>query len=232
MSSLAQFTGVDSSHLKSFDQDDRSFWLHPDVIPAWQQLCREAHAQGFQPHIASAHRSFDRQLGIWNDKASGKRPVLDAEETPIDISVLSNEQLLFAILRWSALPGLSRHHWGSEIDIYDTSTMSPDYRLQLTVAETQAEGIFAPFYQWLNQRFKDETVVCGFTRPYMTDSLAVAPEPWHLSYQKVADQYQNTVTKADLKQFLAHQNIALKRELLTHFDAIYSRDFDGEEPCR
>jgi len=52
-----------------------------------------------------------RQAEIWNAKAAGLRPVLDANEQPIDTGTLSERELVFAILRWSALPGASRHHW-------------------------------------------------------------------------------------------------------------------------
>ncbi|SPY94009.1 D-alanyl-D-alanine carboxypeptidase [Proteus mirabilis] len=65
---------------------------------------------------ASFIRSFERQLAIWNGKFEGTRPVLDAESQPIDIQTLSEGQRCEAILKWSALPGASRHHWGTEID--------------------------------------------------------------------------------------------------------------------
>ncbi|MCZ8486094.1 D-alanyl-D-alanine carboxypeptidase family protein [Vibrio lentus] len=30
----------------------------------------------------------------------------------------SEQQKLSAILRWSALPGASRHHWGCDFDVF------------------------------------------------------------------------------------------------------------------
>ncbi len=221
MISLAQCMGADSSHLTSFQQDHHQFLLHPEVIPAWRKLCSDAETAGFQPKIASAHRSFERQLLIWNEKAAGQRPVLDDEESPLDISTLTDEELVHAILRWSALPGLSRHHWGCEIDIYDTFTKPVDYQLQLTVAETEGHGVFAPFYQWLNKRFERDGEVCGFTRPFMAFGCDVAPEPWHLSFKAVAQQYEQVVNKQVVRSFLLEQDIALKRTVLEQFDVIY-----------
>ena len=33
-----------------------------------------------------------------------------------------------AILLWSALPGASRHHWGTDFDVFDRAAVPPDYR--------------------------------------------------------------------------------------------------------
>jgi LAS superfamily LD-carboxypeptidase LdcB len=215
--------GADCSHLVSFQQDQQYFLLHPQVVSAWQNLVAKAANAGFQPKIASAHRSFERQLFIWNEKATGKRPVLDDDENPIDINRLTEKQLSFAILRWSALPGLSRHHWGSEIDIYDASTIAPNYKLQLTVAETKGSGVFAGFYSWLDSQFKINQNYCGFSRPYMTVKNGVANEPWHLSLLAVASQCETVIDKTKAYEFLSAQNIELKYAVLNNFDEIFER---------
>jgi LAS superfamily LD-carboxypeptidase LdcB len=215
--------GADCSHLVSLQQDNYSFQLHPQAVPAWQSFVAQANNAGFEPKIASAHRSFERQLVIWNEKATGKRPVLDDDENPIDINRLTEKQLGLAILRWSALPGLSRHHWGSEIDIYDASTMAPDHKLQLTVDETINSGVFANFYSWLDSQFEINQNYCGFSRPYMAAKNGVASEPWHLSLLNVATQYEGLIDKTKVYEFLAIQNIELKDVVLNNFDEIFER---------
>jgi LAS superfamily LD-carboxypeptidase LdcB len=215
--------GADCSHLVSLQQDLQSFQLHPQAVSAWQTFVTQATSAGFQPQIASAHRSFERQLLIWNEKATGKRPVLDDDENPIDINDLTEQELSFAILRWSALPGLSRHHWGSEIDIYDASTMSLGYKLQLTVDETKGSGVFAGFYTWLDGQFAINQNYCGFSRPYMTDGNGIAKEPWHLSLLEVASHCEALVDKTKAYEFIAGQNIELKDAVLNNFDEIFER---------
>ena len=38
---------------------------------------------------------------------------------------------MVGILEWSALPGASRHHWGSEFDVFDLAALPEGYRVQL-----------------------------------------------------------------------------------------------------
>ena len=225
MISLAQCMGADCSHLVSFQQNQQNFQLHPQAMSAWKNFCTQAASAGFQPKIASAHRPFERQLLIWNEKATGKRPVLDDDENPIDINSLTEYELSLAILRWSALPGLSRHHWGSEIDIYDASTMSPGYKLQLTVEETKASGVFASFYTWLDAKYEISQNYCGFSRPYMSAGNGMAKEPWHLSLLELASQCEALVDKTKAYEFIAGQNIELKDAVLNNFDEIFERFF-------
>jgi LAS superfamily LD-carboxypeptidase LdcB len=223
MISLAQCMGADSSHLVSLQQDNQSFQLHPKAVLAWQIFCTEAVKAGFQPKIASAHRSLARQLLIWNEKAMGRRPVLDDDENPINISSLTEHELSFAILRWSALPGLSRHHWGSEIDIYDASAMSSGYKLQLTVEETKGGGVFADFYTWLDAKLEIKQNYCGFSRPYISAGNGIAKEPWHLSLLEVASQCEALIDKDKAYEFIAAQDLKLKEIVLHNFDEIFER---------
>jgi LAS superfamily LD-carboxypeptidase LdcB len=120
-------------------------------------------------------------LTIWNGKASGARPVHDDGGRTVEMAALSPVEQLYAILRYSAIPGTSRHHWGTDLDIYDTAAVTPDYPLQLSPQEVAAGGVFDPLHCWL-----DELIATGksrgFYRPYARDRGGVAPERWHLSY--------------------------------------------------
>ena len=73
---------------------------------------------------ASSFRDFERQQLIWNCKFNGERKVHDDEGNLLDLALLDDWQKAQAILRWSALPGGSRHHWGTEIDIFDPDLLS------------------------------------------------------------------------------------------------------------
>lgn len=195
--------------------------LHPAVIAPLLALQARAQANGFSLAVASGFRSFARQQGIWNRKAQGSRPVLDTEGHPLDITRLSEDELLFAILRWSAIPGCSRHHWGTDIDIYDTGAVSPDYPLQLTTAEATGTGPFAPMHDWL------DTVLsapgCEFFRPYAQDTGGIAPERWHLSHAPTAKRYEQLLDEALLIDWLMTQDIALKPVIRKHWHHIFHR---------
>jgi LAS superfamily LD-carboxypeptidase LdcB len=173
-----QLTGLDESHLVTLADGHR---LQAEVATAFVKLQTDARAAGFELAIASSYRSFARQLAIWNGKASGTRAVHDDAGHAVDIARLPPVEQLHAILRFSALPGTSRHHWGTDLDVYDAATVPPDYQVQLSPMEVAAGGLFDPLHNWLDARMAAGESH-GFFRPYNEDRGGVAPERWHLSY--------------------------------------------------
>jgi len=192
--------------------------VQPALVEPLERLAEAALAAGFDLAIASGHRSFERQRHIFNAKAQGARPVLDIAGKVLDISLLSEPALLHAILRWSALPGMSRHHWGTEVDIYDRGICQDGYQLQLTVAE--CEGPMAGFYRWL-----DTYLACqlAFVRPYAQDLGGVAPEPWHLSYAPLSTDYAKHYSLDRLRDLLSASDIALKSQIMALLPDLYQR---------
>lgn len=186
-----------------------------------------AAAAGFDMRIASSYRSFERQRLIWNNKALGLRPVLNSDGLPLDINLMTARDIVWAILRWSALPGASRHHWGTDIDVYDASRMAPDYQLQLTVAETLGDGPFAEFHRWLSNEL--QTPGCDFFRPYAIDRGGVAPEPWHLSYAPLARELARQFNVDLLRDQLQITDLQLKATVLENLDEIYQRFIDIQD---
>ena len=209
-----QVLGLECGHLvRRFDA-----LLHPLVLDDLQALTQAAAQGGFELRIASGHRSFGRQLEIWNAKASGRRPVLDDSGAPLDLAPLSDEQRLHAICRFSAMPGASRHHWGSDMDIYDARACPPGYRLQLTAAE--AHGMFGEFHSWLDTalpRF-------GFFRPYRGQRAdGIAAEPWHISHAATAAGFAR-ILDADMLAAQWHKcDIQLRDCLLALLPQLYER---------
>lgn len=182
--------------------------LHPAAVEALGELRAEAARAGFDLRVASGFRSFERQRDIWNAKARGERPVLDAAEKPVDVARLCAGERVLAILRWSALPGTSRHHWGSDADIYDAAAVDADYRLALSVAETRDGGAFAALHRWLDERLAADRCA-GFFRPYGGDGCAVAREPWHLSYAPLASRCQRAFERIELCEALRGRGLEL-----------------------
>ena len=193
--------------------------LHPLVIRPLENLYLSAFSAGFQLAVASGYRNFARQLHIWNQKAIGLRPVLDDQGAPLDVSQLTDDKKMFSILRWSALPGTSRHHWGTDFDVYDLSRISVDYQVQLTLDETEGDGPFADFHDWLSQALSST----AFFRPYASDRGGVAPEPWHLSYKPLADVYSEHYSIDLLREQVLLTDIQLKSSILNNLDEIYER---------
>lgn len=198
--------------------------VHRDVVTSFRALRRDAQDQGYSIYIVSGFRSFERQLHIWNQKAEGKRPVLDESGAEIDLAQLSEWQRVQAILRWSALPGLSRHHWGTDFDVIDKSAVGDDYQVQLVPGEVETGGPFAPMHDWLDEYFKHLSTA-QFFRPYGVDRGGVAPERWHLSYAPVAAEFESAFLLSELHDILEQQPLLLKEAVLTHLEDIVERYF-------
>ena len=115
----AQLTGRSDDHLLYVE----GVGLQSDCWRALGALRGKAARKGFDLQVASGFRSFDRQLTIWNGKARGERPVHDDEGLPVNLDRLSPVERVTAILRFSALPGASRHHWGTDVDVFDAAAL-------------------------------------------------------------------------------------------------------------
>jgi LAS superfamily LD-carboxypeptidase LdcB len=179
---LEQLTGREQGHLVACAD---GHYLHPRTAEALQLLKEKALVAGFELAVASSFRSYERQLAIFNGKASGERPVHDDRGEPVPMADLTPAAQLAAILRFSALPGTSRHHWGTDLDVFDAAAVGGDYQVQLTPAEVAPGGVFDAFHCWLDQCMAAGESE-GFFRPYGLDRGGVAPERWHLSYAPVA----------------------------------------------
>lgn len=221
MSDIDILTGSTERHLTDLHsgQAEGAMLVHQDIVVPLTELQQNAAASGFDLRLCSGFRSFDRQLHIWNAKLSGLRPVVDDRGALINLELLSPWQQIQAVMRWSALPGASRHHWGTDIDIYDRAAMPADYQLHLIPAEVEGQGMFAPMHDWLDEKLADQ----GFYRPYGTDTGGVAPERWHISYRPLAQTFAQGLTAEVLEQRLQGTELLLLDVVLDHLDEILQR---------
>lgn len=207
-------------HLHAFDDGGKTHYLHKDVVGAWREFQADAAQAGFAPVVISAYRGFERQLAIWNAKASGQRQVLDDADKPVVMAGLEDIDKIHAIMRFTALPGASRHHWGTDFDIVDMSVVDADYDWQLTLAETQGDGPCANFYQWLAEY---QPADFAFKRPYLVDTGGIAIEPWHFSHRAAAAPFEAMLSAAAVKAVISGSELALKACVLANFDELYER---------
>jgi LAS superfamily LD-carboxypeptidase LdcB len=212
-------TGRESSHLVSLD-DKRL--IHPDALRALNQLKELALKDiGAKIEVISSYRNFQDQLNIWNLKASGERDLFDLNENKLDYQDLSKEELLKAILLWSAIPGGSRHHWGTDIDIFDASKIQMK-DVKLLNSECSSDGVCGDLHLWLDQKIKDNNSL-GFFRPYDTDRnyTGVGQEKWHLSFNPISNEYLEKYTYEVFLKNIQDSTIILKEEILSNSNLIY-----------
>ena len=212
-----ELTGRARTHIVELPQAAAAMHVH--VEAAFQSLQRAALLSGFELAVASSFRDFDRQLAIWNGKYCGDRPMFGAGGQLIDVQALSPSQRIAEILRWSALPGASRHHWGTDLDLFDRKAAPAGYRVQLTQAEFGAQGIFAPLAAWLDAH----AARYGFFRPYRGIRSGVEPEPWHFSFAPVSEFARRQLTLAVLREALATAPLLGKEEVLANLAQHHAR---------
>ncbi len=192
--------------------------LEAQTAQAFSALQQAAAQAGFALCIASGYRDFDRQLAIFNGKWQGLRPVHDDQGQSLSLASLDLEQKLAAILRFSALPGASRHHWGTDLDLYCRRSQG-EQPLELTPQEYGPGGPQGTLATWL----KDNAGHFGFFLPYGQDRGGVAVEPWHLSYGPVSLPVLAQLHPGLLARALDASELAGKDQILPRLDALHRR---------
>jgi len=212
-----QLTGRTRTHVHELEAPRCT--LQAQTAHAFLALRSAAAADGLDLVAASSFRDFDRQLAIWNDKYRGRRPLLDAFGERLDPALMTPNQIVHAILHWSALPGASRHHWGTEVDLIDRKALSAGKQAQLVPAEYAADGVFARLHGWLSQHAESY----GFFRPYDWDRGGVQPEPWHLSFAPVSGPALSALSVAVLAEALRGVDLAGAEVIWPQLDDIHAR---------
>lgn len=150
----------------------RAYYLHRDAYAAFRDMHAAAAADGVKLQIISAARNFASQKGIWEAKWNGERLLEGKESAPQAYPDPADRAR--AILRYSSMPGTSRHHWGTDIDL---NALTNDYF---------ASGEGKKIYDWLQTHAHEY----GFCQPYTAKGAdrpdGYEEEKWHWSYLPVA----------------------------------------------
>ena len=171
-----------------------SIYMNKEAFEAFLEMYNAAAEVGVSLKILSGFRSFEHQKTIWENKWNG-RVKLTGNISATDIS--NKQKRALEILKFSAMPGTSRHHWGTDIDL---NSLNNSYF-------ESGEG--RKVYDWLLQN----AGIYGFCRPYNVkgkDRLAgYEEEKWHWSYMPVAKKYLSDyieiITYEDIKGFDGHE---------------------------
>jgi LAS superfamily LD-carboxypeptidase LdcB len=212
-----ELTGRQRTHIAAVA--DPQCLLHRQAVTPFLNLRRAARADGIDLVPMSTFRDFDRQLTIWNGKFSGERPMYDAAGSRFDTAALAPRERVEAILLWSALPGASRHHWGTDLDLIDGNANAEGLSDKLTRAAFAPGGPFAHLDRWL----ASHAARFGFFRPFQGVRSGVQPEPWHFSFAPIAERARRSLTPKVLQAAIAAAPLLGKEHVLEHLDALHAR---------
>lgn len=217
-------TGKSREHLVNLPTPHSPhYFLQAQAMKAFQGLQQRAVNNGFNLQPASSFRDFARQQLIWNGKFNGERKVHDDAGNALDLSRLDDWQKAQAILRWSALPGASRHHWGTEIDIFDPDLLPQGQSLQLEPWEYEKGGYFFELSGFLTENLPH----FDFNLPFMQmpAEKKIGREPWHISYMPLAEKAKQLFSAEVLLQAWEKEEIGGKATLQQHLPQIFEQYF-------
>ena len=215
--SRLELTGRARTHVQSVAE--LGCVLHPQAASALLALRSAARKDGIDVQAVSGFRDFEQQLAIWNGKFSGARALLSAQDRPLQAAELGETERVAAILVWSALPGASRHHWGSDCDLIDRSALEPGARVELLSTDYRPGGRYARLSSWLGGHAHHY----GYFLPYDLDRGGVQPEPWHLSFAPVAGPALAAMSVDLLTEALESAELAGHDTVVAQLPRLYER---------
>lgn len=185
------------------------FQLRKEACDAFMAMKAAAYQDGIDLKIVSAYRSFDRQQAIFerkfiNNTQEGMEPL----------------EAIDKIIEYSTIPGTSRHHWGTEIDVIDGY---PEVEGDVLVAEKFEEGgPFELMKQWMDEHAES----FGFYLVY-TDHpkrRGFKYEPWHYSYAPLSRPMLDTFRRKNILALLAEEDFEGAEHFTTGFLRSYIQD--------
>ena len=203
---LIQTLGLDDSHLITLVEHR----LTPKTAAAFSAMQAAALKDGIDIQLVSAYRSFERQQYIWEDKFER----YSAEG-------LSPEAAIARILKYSTIPGTSRHHWGTDVDITDAN--APKQKRVLVPNKFHNNGPFAALHKWMEANAHRY----GFFLVYTKDDARTgfSYEPWHYTYLPEAKHYQKEYDSRTAFAYFKSVGVAGSEHITLDFWSSYYVNF-------
>jgi LAS superfamily LD-carboxypeptidase LdcB len=177
--------------LKHADKAD--MYLRKETYDAFKKMHAAALKDGVSLKIISATRNFARQKAIWEGKWNKLSPI----KTPKDRAL--------KILEFSSMPGSSRHHWGTDMDLNHLTN------------EHFNTGAGKKIYDWLTKN----AATYGFYQPYTAGrTTGYQEEKWHWTYlplsKPLTEFVKTSLSDAQIKGFLGSET-AISIEIVKRY---------------
>lgn len=161
--------------------DRHGMYMKKEAFNAFKKMYDAAKEDNINLVVRSATRNFDYQKGIWERKWKGEAKLSNGENA---MTAYEDENArALKILEYSSMPGTSRHHWGTDIDLNNFNN------------EWFESGEGLALFTWLENNAEK----FGFCRPYTTldksRPFGYNEEKWHWSYTPLSDVYTSYASK-------------------------------------
>lgn len=168
--SLDHVMGIDNSHLAAYS----NLLMEFNTLQSYRKMKEAAASEGIQLQAINAFKSFSHEQNVFENELFH---YLDQGKTILDAYKIVTEYV--------PIPGTSRYHWGTDIDLIDLNVDIP-HGYVIDEEHYLPGGMFYHLTQWLQLN----AAQYDFYQPYTEDVYrkGFGYEPWHYSYQPVASQ--------------------------------------------
>lgn len=168
----------------SEEHTERNIYLLKPVYEAYIIMYKAALADGVKLIVTSGHRTFTEQVCEWELRWNNPRT---------EYSFSGDTEKARFVLQYRSMPGTSRHHWGTDIDL---NSFHQSY-----FETVQGKKV----YEWL----RANAPLYGFFQPYTPQDenrpTGYCEEKWHWSYRPIArpmlEHYIRKTGKEDIAGF-------------------------------
>jgi len=184
--------------------------LRKEAHDAFVSMKKAAYSDGIDLKVISSYRNFYRQEGIWERKFIRYTELDDMEPlAAID-----------KIIEYSTIPGTSRHHWGTDIDLVD------GYRkVEGDVLVPKKFGKDQPYEDFKN--WMDENANAYDFHLVYTDTpgrKGFKYEPWHYSYAPLSIPMLTEFRSKNILQLLENEEFEGAEHFTNGFLNSYIKD--------
>jgi zinc D-Ala-D-Ala carboxypeptidase len=182
-------------------------FVRKETFEAFQKMAAAAKKENINLIIISATRNFYSQKTIWENKWNGKTKVEGKNLT----TVADLNERAKMILLYSSMPGTSRHHWGTDMDL---NSLDNNYF-------KKGEGL--KIYNWLVAHAAE----FGFCQPYTSKTsgrTGYEEEKWHWSYLPLAKEflaeYKKQIRYDDITGFAGSETATTLNVITNYVDGV------------
>lgn len=169
-----------------------SYKLRKEAYDSFLKMKAEALKENINIQIVSSYRNFAHQNKIWTRKYK-----LFTEQGLIP------EMAIKKIIEYSTIPGTSRHHWGTDIDVIDGNTKHPKNALR--EEHFHGNGPFCKLKEWMDKFSESYGFYIVYNNSYNRKGFKY--EPWHYSYKPLSKKYLQEYKKIELSEMIKNEDL-------------------------
>jgi len=187
----------------------QGFSLRKEAYDAFLKLTDEALKSDIRIKVVSSYRSFSHQNNIWERKYKQN-----------SAKGLSPKESIKKIIEYSTIPGTSRHHWATDIDLIDANVKQP--KNVLNPYHFEGNGCFSKFKNWMDTHANDFGFYLVYTKKEGRQGFKY--EPWHYSYKPLSKGYLQQYQTLNLNDIMTSEALMGGEHFSEEFLANYRNE--------